>query len=161
MQSYGIITTADQQNYAVTNDLFELFTSVNRKNPITLGLRVGGGLSTGDLPFYKALNLGQNNHLRGFVSNRFSGEKSLFFNSSLRFQLGQSMTALFPIKYGINAFYDLGKVFVDGENSTIWHRGYGGGFYLVPLEERFVFSLNAAFSQEESFLVLFSLGRVF
>ncbi len=160
-QSLGLITTQDQKNYGVTNGWLEVYSSVNDNNPITLGLLAGGAFSFGDLPFYKAVNLGQQNHLRGYVSNRFSGESAFFFNSNLRFQLGQSQTALFPLKYGINGFYDLGKVFVDGEVSRTWHKGYGGGIYLVPIEERFVFSLNAAFSAEESLLVLFHLGRVF
>ena len=36
------------------------------------------------------------------------------------------------MKVGLTGFYDIGRVWLEGENSTTWHRGYGGGLWLAP-----------------------------
>ena len=71
------------------------------KFPVFIGLKGGGAISSGEIPFYKMYNLGQNNYLRGYRKNRFVGESMVFFNSDLKIQLLDIATAFLPIKFGI------------------------------------------------------------
>ena len=36
------------------------------------------------------------------------------------------------MKVGLTGFYDIGRVWMEGENSNSLHRGYGGGLWLAP-----------------------------
>ena len=38
-----------------------------------------------------------------------------------------------PAELGLLTFADLGKVFADGQQSDVWHAGYGGGLWIAPL----------------------------
>lgn len=154
----GFILTNDNSNYGKTLGFMEFFTTVW---PFTLGLKGGGGGSYGDIPFYNQLTLGQNNYLRGFRNNRFTGKALAFFNSELRLQLFDVHTAFVPIKIGLKGFFDTGRIFQTGEDSKKWHNGYGFGIFIVPLEARYTFNLSAGFSEEESLLITFGFGSAF
>jgi outer membrane translocation and assembly module TamA len=86
-----------------------------------------------------------------------------FFNSELRWQLGETHNTFIPIKIGIRTFFDTGRVWADEDNAydIYWHTGYGGGIYLAPFREQFAFNLSASSSKEESFLIMFSIGTFF
>ncbi len=157
----GIIINNDNSNYGQTLGILEAFSSKHILLPWTLGLRAGGGDSYGDIPFYNQFSLGQNNYLRGFRSNRYTGRALLFLSSELRLQLFDSQTQVIPIRLGLKGFYDIGRVYVNGENSDKWHSGYGFGFYLVPLRENFTMDFSFGFSEEESLLFRFGIGRAF
>ena len=34
-----------------------------------------------------------------------------------------------PLRYGVFGLFDVGRVFVDGESSSKWHTGAGGGVW--------------------------------
>ncbi|MBL3654644.1 BamA/TamA family outer membrane protein [Fulvivirga sediminis] len=155
------INNSNYDNFGLAYASLEQFMSNYWENPLTLGLKIGGSTSFGDIPFYNLKYLGQNNDLRGYRRNRFTGESTAFFNSEVRMQLFQRRTQILPIKVGLRGFVDSGRVFDDLDVSNKWHTGYGMGFYLVPLQEKFTLNLSVAFSEEESGLILFSLGNVF
>ncbi|UII28150.1 BamA/TamA family outer membrane protein [Fulvivirga maritima] len=155
------LNNSGYDNFGLAYASLEQFMSNYWQNPLTLGLKIGGSTSFGDIPFYNLKYLGQNNDLRGFRRNRFTGESTAFVNSEVRLQLFQRRTHILPIKVGLRGFVDSGRVFDDLDVSNKWHTGYGMGFYLVPLQEKFTLNLSVAFSEEESGLILFSLGNVF
>jgi hypothetical protein len=148
----------NNSNYGKTLSFIEYFGSLK---PFTLGLMFGGGTSYGKIPFYNLFNLGQNTYLRGFRNNRFTGEGMAFFNLELRVQLFNVKTLLVPLRIGLRGFYDTGRIFQSGEDSKVWHSGYGFGIYIVPLEPTYTFHLTAAFSDEESLLITFGLAGAF
>jgi outer membrane protein assembly factor BamA len=131
--------------------------------PLTLGLKVGGAAHQGFTPFFDLYYLGQNKHLRGFRQNRFTGKKLAFANTDLRIHILDSPKSLIPFKIGIVLFADAGRIFESAEtaNDPGWHVGYGAGFYFVPLRERFAIQISAGFSDEESGLIRFGLGKSF
>jgi outer membrane translocation and assembly module TamA len=92
-----------------------------------LALRVGGEKVWGDYPWFEAADIGGSSSVRGFSNRRFSGDASLYANGELRFWLGTRRTPLLPLRWGLFAFYDTGRVWVKGEDSDTWHYGYGGG----------------------------------
>ena len=156
----GIITSEDNEGYGVTQGFIEKFATWRMKNPWTLGVRLGGSTSYGEdvIPFYKMAYLGQQNHLRGYELNRFTGRSSLFINSELRVQLTEFQTPIIPIKFGLKGFYDTGRVYSDFDTSDEFHAGYGFGVYFVPVKESFSINISVGFSEEESGLILVGIG---
>lgn len=151
--------TDGSPQFGVASGEIEYYLSSRNKHPFTLGLRLGGADSHGDVPWYKLPTLGFTHGLRGFVETRFAGGASTYFNSELRYQLGEKKTAIVPVKVGVKVFYDHGRVFQQGrEESKTWHDGYGFGLYLVPLDEALTISLSLGFSDEESAYPIFSVG---
>jgi hypothetical protein len=68
--------------------------------------------------------------LRGYDLNRFAGDSSVVGNAELRITLGKA-TVFLPLRYGLSALGDTGRVFVAGESSSKWHYGAGGGLWLA------------------------------
>ncbi len=157
----GLITSNDNSNYGQTFAFIEHYSTLQALLPVTLGLRVGGGGSYGDIPFYKQFSLGQNTYLRVFRRNRFTGDAMLFLDSELWLQLLEVSTTIVPLRIGIKGFFDTGKIIQSGESSDKWHNGYGFGIFIVPLKERFTLSASVGFSSEETALLRIGLGSVF
>jgi hypothetical protein len=109
---------------------------------VTFALRSGGGVNTGHFELYQAQILDGKTELRGFRKTRFYGDSRFYANSEVRFRLGNFRSYLFPAYYGVNAFYDVGRVWYEDENdmdpsasdgkSNTWHNGIGGGFWFTP-----------------------------
>ena len=155
----GTILSGDNENYGVAKGSIEYYISTRTKNPLTLGFRGGGAISHGDVPWYKLPTLGDRNGLRGYFENRFAGESSAYVNVELRYQLFEKYTPFVPVKVGIKAFYDRGRVYTENtDESNSWRYGYGFGFYMVPLSEGLTISLSASFSDEENVYPVFSIG---
>jgi hypothetical protein len=55
---------------------------------------------------------------------------------------------LFPAQVGLIGFNDIGRVWQQGEQSSQWHHGYGGGLYIAPLN-KVVLSAVVGFSRED------------
>jgi hypothetical protein len=120
-------------------------------------LRVGGGHMFSDsLEYFQALTLGANNYLRGFRKNRFAGTGLAYASLEFRVKLFDSKSYVFPGQVGLVAFNDIGRVWLKGERSRLWHYAYGGGFYYVPYNMVLI-SATVALSNEER-LVNFTLG---
>ena len=99
---------------------------------LTLATRFGGTVNFGDYEFFQAATLGGLSNLRGYGRTRFAGRQSAYNNTEARVQLGRFRTYLLPATFGLLAFHDVGRVWVPGENSHDWHRGYGPGLWLAP-----------------------------
>jgi hypothetical protein len=105
-----------------------------------LALRVGGEKLWGDYPFYDAAFLGGSTSLRGYDRQRFAGDASLYAGSELRLYLG-TFKFLVPVMYGPLGFVETGRVFLDGEDSSQWHTGIGGGLWFSFVESRYALSV--------------------
>ena len=150
----------DKRAFGLTQGFAEYYGTARLGIPITLALKGGGAKNYGPdaaIPFYKLTSLGLAENLRGYYRNRFTGDASVYFNSELRFALGQSKNHFLPFYYGVFGFYDQGRVYYAGSSPGGWHRGYGGGFYLAPVVETLAFSVSYQVSEENS-LVQFGLG---
>ena len=118
-------------------------------------LKVGGGhIFNKQFEYFQALSLGQNNFLRGFRKNRFSGRSLAYGSLELRQKVFGSKSFLFPGDIGVIGFGDIGRVWMPGEDSKKWHTSYGGGLYYAPFNMVIV-SGTVAFSKEET---LFNLS---
>jgi outer membrane protein assembly factor BamA len=105
--------------------------------------------------YFQAANIGGNN-LHGFRANRFLGKSSLYTSLELRYRLFNLKSYLIPGPVGLTGFYDIGRVWLDGEFSRRWHTAYGGGIYFIPFN-RFMIAASVGYSAGER-LFNFTLG---
>lgn len=123
-------------------------------------IKMGGGHIFNDsIEYFQALSLGQNNVLRGFRKNRFSGHSVAYGSLELRIKMFDSRSYIFPGQVGLIVFNDVGRVWYKGESSKKWHYVYGGGLYYNPFNLMIV-SATVGLSTEETVLN-FSLGTKF
>lgn len=102
-------------------------------SPVTFALRAGGRRVWGDFPYYEAAYVGGRRNLRGYASNRFAGDRSLYGNAEARVKLFDSKL-LFPMEVGVLGLADAGRVWFDGRSEGSWHTDFGGGIWLTALE---------------------------
>lgn len=154
--------TTSGNDFGITDAFLEYYLSP-AYYPLTLGLKVGYSTTFGQVPFFKKPQLGQNNGLRGFQRNRFTGDSRLYFNSELGVPVATINTPVLPFRLGLRAFYDVGRVYQkdNEQESKEWHRAYGGGFYLIPLTRSYTLGVLVGASEEESAVVSFQLGTNF
>jgi hypothetical protein len=109
-----------------------------------LSVRVAGEKVWGRHPYFESASIGGSappspldlaggatgNMLRGYDLNRFAGDASVVANADLRVPLGW-YSAIVPLRYGLLALADVGRVFVNGASSSTWHPGAGGGAWIA------------------------------
>ncbi len=125
-----------------------------------LATKIGAQMNFGNnYEFYHAATLGGNTNLRGFRNERFNGDTSFYQSTDFRVGLCQFKTSYIPLRLGLSAGFDYGRVWVDGENSDKWHNSYGGslfingfkaltaniGYYMSDETNRVIFTLGFAF----------------
>ena len=67
---------------------------------------------------------------------------------------------LFRGAIGAYGFHDVARVWADDEVSDVWHRGYGWGIFIAPLN-KLVVSASMMYSKEESNLLFVNFGFQF
>lgn len=87
-----------------------------------------------DFRFYHAATLGGDNGLRGFRHQRFAGKEAFAAGADLRYSFEKFTTGFLPFQIGIFGGYDVGRVWIENENSDKWHDSYGGGFWVSSAE---------------------------
>lgn len=123
-------------------------------------IRAGGGHIFNDrIDYFQALTVGQNNILRGFRKDRFSGTSLAYGSLELRIKLFESRSYIFPGQVGLIVFDDVARVWYKGEDSRRWHNVIGGGFYYNPFNLA-ILSATMGYSKEEK-VIKFSLGTKF
>lgn len=80
--------------------------------------------------FYHAASVGGNNSLRGYRNNRFLGQTSYFQTTDLRVGITQFRTDFVPIRLGVSAGFDYGRVWNENDGSDKWHNSYGGSIFI-------------------------------
>jgi len=115
---------------------------------------IGGRTIFGDnFNFYHSSFMGGNSGLRGYRNERFSGKSSLYDSSNLKLRLSRLRTSFLPVDFGIYGGYDIGRVWIEYENSNKWHTSQGGGLWFGALD---MLSLQAGLfnSEEGNILVI-------
>jgi hypothetical protein len=131
------------------------YLSVGENARATLGVRVGGKATFGRTPYFAAAYIGGGGSftgdatVRGYRAQRFAGDESVFVNTDLRILIGR-VKLIFPGDYGVLGFFDVGRVFLDGESSDDWHPSGGGGLWFSPLTRTNTISLSVAASSEDT-----------
>jgi len=131
------------------------YLSFFEQDRLTLGLRVGGQQNFGRTPFFDLAYVGggrfftgaSNN--RGYYSRRFAGDAAVYANHDVRVVLFRPKIIV-PGDFGIHLFADVGRVFIDHEDSDDWHPSGGGGIWFSPLVRTNTISITITESPEET-----------
>src|SRR5690606_14629673 len=122
-------------SFAYLNPQITFYNRLSADHRWVLKTNVQSQLNFGDdFEFYQAPYLGGNNGLRGYRINRFTGAKSLVFNGDIRHTFNPFKTPILPVSLGLYAGVDVGRVWVEDENSKQWHNSVGGGVFIVASE---------------------------
>lgn len=137
----GITTNTDDtdRTFGYINPSIQFFNSISRNRKLVLSTKIQGQVNVGDdFEFFQAATLGANTGLRGYRTQRFSGESALAFRGDLRYDLFKFKTGLLPLRLGVYGGYDYGRVWVDADNSRSssnrWNDSVGGGILLNAVE---------------------------
>jgi len=115
----------------------------------TLALRAGAKQVFGTYPFSEAAFIGDAGTARLGHHNRYGGDAAAWGNAELRVRLTRLML-LVPSDLGVFALGDVGRVWVAGENSDLWHGAVGGGVWLTFVRPGNTLSLAVASSAERT-----------
>jgi hypothetical protein len=143
----------------LTSDM-TLYSSLSDPARLVSVIRLGAGhIFSKNYEYFQALNLGQNNVLRGFRKNRFSGSSLAYGSVSLQIKLFDSKSYILPGSVGLLVFDDVGRVWAKDQSSNKWHNSVGGGIYYSPFNMVLI-SAALGFSDEETLFNL-SIGTKF
>lgn len=164
---HGVFASAGAAFYPGLADVEEAFGEVHGQarvyfatrgeRGVTLGLRAGGQRIWGRHPFFESAFIGGKtpfnplepaggSSVRGLPPQRYAGDGSLFGNADLYLPLTKAFLVA-PGQLGLMGFYDVGRVFADGDTSNRWHYGYGGGIFFVTPGRRNLVGLSIGRSE--------------
>ena len=136
------------------------YNALNRSRTLVLKTMTQATVNIGDsYQFYQSAQLGQNNGLRGYRTQRFSGGSALAGTADVRYSFKEFKTGVVPLQMGVFAGVDVGRVWVDDVDSNKWHNNFGGGFW-VNSSEAIGATVNL-FRGEEGLRFSFQLGFSF
>ncbi len=138
---------------------FRMYYPLRFSPQIVVANRVGGSHNFGPFPFYESNTIGGTQNLRGHNGRRFSGRSTFYNNTELRLELFDFYRYLLGGKIGLSAFFDTGRVWTDGESSSTWHKGYGGGLWFNVFDMILINSTVGA--SEEGTLIEIKAGFFF
>ncbi len=127
----------------------KIYVRLGVSDRFVLATRLGGQHIIGKYDFFQAVLLGGNSNLRGFARERFAGRTSFYHNIDIRIKLLDSENQTIPVSGGITPGFDYGRVWIDDEISDKMHIGYGGSFWIAPLDY-IALSMGMFFSEEET-----------
>ena len=130
---------------------------LNKRGSLVFATKLAGEVILGnDFEFYHGAQIGGINGLRGFRNERFVGKQSYYQNTDLRIALGGMRTSVIPLRFGISGSYDYGRVWVENDDSNIWHTSYGGSLWLSGVD---AISANIGyFNSSDGGRIVFVLG---
>ncbi|MFH0736437.1 MAG: BamA/TamA family outer membrane protein [bacterium] len=135
-------TSFDMRGYQRTNFIL----------PTVFALRITGGGMFGKYPFLKGVFIGGKEGLRGYSRNRFAGDFGVLGQTEIRSQIS-NMDIIVKSKVGLHLFYDIGRVYIDGQRSNKWHTAYGAGVWVDFSDRLFTVVTTFAFSVEKPEIV--------
>lgn len=154
---YSIID--EGKNFIKVKSDLSFYLSFNKDPRVVFAFRFGGATNIGENEFYHSNFLGGKTNLRGFRSNRFAGDNSFYQNTEMRIKLLNIRSYVLNGQTGIMIFNDIGRVWVNGEESKKWHDGYGAGIWLTPFDFT---ALTLAYSRSaEESLITFTFKFLF
>ena len=106
--------------------------------------------------FYQGATLGDNQGLRAYRFQRFTGKSAFAHSTDIRWNFSDFKTGVLPISIGVFGGIDYGRVWVDNDDSDRWNNALGGGIFV-----NFVNLMTgnvSAFSGSDGWRFAFKLG---
>ncbi|TDE17623.1 metallophosphoesterase [Dyadobacter psychrotolerans] len=122
-------------NYTGLRAQFSLYQALDTRENFILATQVGTGLNFGKgYEFFQMPTIGGKQGLRGYRTERFYGNSSIWHDTDLRIRIGSSENPTLPLTYGLFGSFDYGRVWLKNDPSGNWHYNYGGGIWLAPVD---------------------------
>lgn len=149
-----------KNTFGYINSNLGFYNALSKNKKLVLKTGVKTQIRMGDdLLFYHASNIGGDNGLRGYRTERFTGKNSFVGNADLRYGFPAFKTNIVPLQIGVFVGTDVGRVWLKNEDSNKWHNDYGGGFWVAAAD-----SLSGTFNffnSTEGFRFSFGFGLNF
>ena len=123
---------ASGKEFYSCNGIVQLYTPIIGK--FSISSRTGLNSVSGQPEFYQFASIGGNQNFRGYKRDRFRGNTALYNSNELRY-ITNIRSYFMNGQGGLVAFIDDGRVWLNGEDSNVWHYAYGGGFLLAPFNK--------------------------
>ena len=94
-----------------------------------LSVRVSGEQAWGRVPYAEAASLGGGQDLLGYRYRRYIGDRSLSAMSIGRLRL-LKLDQVSGLRFGLQGIAGVGRVWLEGEDSDLWHTSLGGGIWV-------------------------------
>ncbi|MGG8496630.1 metallophosphoesterase [Tenacibaculum sp. TC6] len=135
-----------QRRFGYIKSSLAFYQNLVYNRSLVFASEVGTHLTIGNrFEIYQAVTLGGDRNLRGFNRQRFSGTKSFYHSNDVRLRFGEIQTSFLPLKAGMTAGFDYGRVWSPREaENSLWHTSYGGSLWLSGID---VFTLNLSYFQ--------------
>jgi len=133
----GVTTNVEEtdRTFGHINPELEFYNALSRDRKLVLRSKVQGQFNLGnDFEFYQGAVLGADTGLRGYRTERFSGNSAFAAQGDLRYEIGRLSTGIVPLGIHLFGGYDIGRVWLDGERSRVWHDSVGGGLLVSALD---------------------------
>ncbi len=135
----GIKTNIQASNqtyfYSIPSFTFTHYLIPSKK--LVLATKVKGHLIVGNennLQVYQMATIGGDDGLRGFNNERFTGIRSAYWTTDLRYNYKQTYVGIVPINLGFFAGFDAGRVWTQNDTSKTIHTSFGLGTFLKASE---------------------------
>ena len=138
----------------------EVFLQATMPMSPVLALEVGGEKLWGDYPYLSAAYLGGAENFRGAADDRYTGDAMVFAKSELRLRLG-ALSSPLPGQVGVHGMVDVGRVYLEGEDSDLWRWAYGGGVWFSFLRQHTPLISVTVAQSDDSTRLLAGLGFSF
>ncbi|GAB5400278.1 MAG: metallophosphoesterase [Aureisphaera sp.] len=146
-----------ERTYGYVVPELQFYNSITKDGKLVLRTMAQGQFNIGDsFEFYQAAVLGSGDGLRGYRTQRFSGESALAFGGDLRYGFKKFKTGILPLQLGIFGGADTGRVWLDGEDSDTWHSDVGGGLWINAIDT--ISGQLGIFSGDDGMRISFGFG---
>jgi predicted MPP superfamily phosphohydrolase len=124
-----------KNTYGYVNSELGFYNALTTDKKLVIKTDVRSQFRFGDnLIFYQAANIGGNNGMRGYRTERFTGKNALTGSADLRYSFPSFKTRVLPLQLGVFGGADVGRVWLENDPSKKWHNDYGGGFWVTAAE---------------------------
>lgn len=149
-----------ERTFSYIKPQLTFFNPLTKNRKLVLKTMAEAQVNFGDsYEFYQAAVLGGSTGLRGYRTERFSGDAALALGGDVRYSFEKINTGLMPLQLGLYGGYDIGRVWFSGEDSSIWHDNIGGGLFLNAIDS--LFGDLGVFFGDEGARVSFGFGLAF
>ena len=155
------LNTAEiERQYGYFKPYMGFYNALSTNRKLVLKTRAEAHINIGtEYEFYQSAQLGAESGLRGYRFERYSGKSSFGTGADLRYSFDTVTTSFLPFQLGVYGGYDLGRVWLDDENSNQWHDSYGGGLWINSADA--IQGKASVFAGSEGARFQFSLGLKF
>lgn len=152
----GKINLEDGKAFAFIRPSLDLYNAISRNRKLVLHSKLRSRLNFGKYQFYQAPSIGGDYGLRGYRAQRFTGDHAVAVGGDLLYHFDSIRNSILPFQLSVFGGYDLGRVWLQEEDSQQWHDNYGGGVHINIAQA--LGSKLSLFKSEEGWRFTFGLG---